>query len=395
MATGSVQKGPIPNPFETINAKGRYAAVFEAKPAVRLNRSFDFTIKTNDDEVRLLARDILGKDSDGVPYPVGIRIEVNLIAENPDDAIMKAGDWASGFVATTSFVTNIGIGEIKEGLACNITEGENLKEFMQFFHDLPVPSSSIRDIDPDPLIALNTKLFDANTKYLDRIARAIAWYVKGLREINSIDKFTAIWFGFETISEPLKEVLAAPDMIRHCSNCGFQEKFPSLTGMRAFLKANHEDGEGLYREANDLRVSIIHSTRRLTEVTPEAGRVAPVLQPLLRKAVIFLLGLEPRPLMDKKPIANVLPIKFALKGRFVDAPKFEQTRFEDDYAHFEVTGTKVGIHVQNDKTLKYDITPNWKLLGVIPPARLEMYGHRMYYEDGVIKDVQASDFRAT
>jgi hypothetical protein len=203
-----------------IDLSTKFIVNFSARPAVKVQGKVRFNLKGYDiRDIVLIAQDLFAKDSSGIPFPIGMQVTAEVWAASKEEAIEKAKGWASGLVALASFVSDIGTPAFRVETAYDVTPEAERRDFIQFFYDSPIVSTSNGELNAEIFSSCFGKLIDAATVYRDRLQRAIGRYSKALTETNVIDQFTSIWIGFEALNEPLRENLKAPDEISRCPKC--------------------------------------------------------------------------------------------------------------------------------------------------------------------------------
>ncbi|MFX1519080.1 MAG: hypothetical protein ACFFCD_04090 [Promethearchaeota archaeon] len=371
----------------------KYAVIFEAKPAVRLDPKAELklTFKSNESgkETKVFINDILKSDEFGTSIHLGLKAKVEIWANTIDEAIQEAGNVTSGSISIASFTSGVGIPLIKEILAYEITPGIEQREFIQFFHEVPLPVLSRRELNLDHfLLIFNTlfKSFPLNAR--NRVLRAIRWYRMGVLEIDILNKFSHFWFGLECLNPLLRETLSAPDSFSECPKCGFQQKTPTITGVKELVIKHFDQGNSLYKKIRDLRNGLMHGFKDMQSLIQEAQEITPKVENSLSLGILILLGVNEPELSEimKSSLANVIPIKAAIEANLHgEDPNKLGLGGEDP--KFEIT------HVIT-KTEKQDgqltVSIQSKLIPKLEPnVKVESYAWRLYGEKIFLTDVQA------
>jgi hypothetical protein len=365
----------------------KYAVVYTVKPSVRLLANYDFTVNLKEESIRILAADIAARSDNGKFYAVGLRVEIRVDANNPDEASEKANKWASGFVSILSFVSNIGVGNIQSELVCDISESQTKRTYLQFFHGLPIPTPSAGKVDGAVLSDVQGKLIEEKPEYSDRVGRALAFYTKGLRETHPLERFMSFWLGLETLNEPLKDALSAPDVFVTC-DCGRKRKVSTLTGVRELMKRELPDGEAAFIRLRGIRVAVMHSTRPLAPIMPEIGKEADLIQELLRKTIFRFLDVPYQGDIVKPPISNLVPLWTALEGVIEGVPSTDKLKSSGEYPHLVPSIRSVQTIVENDSSVTISPKVDHNPVGLPEGAKFSITGSRMYGEKGKVKNAK-------
>ncbi len=365
----------------------KYAVVYTVKPSVRLLANCDFTVNLKEESIRILAADMVARSDNGKFYAAGLRVEIRVDANSPDEANEKANKWASGFVSTLSFVSNIGVGNIQSELVCDISESQTKRAYLQFFHGLPIPTPSAGKVDGAVLIDVQGKLIEEKPKYSDRVGRALAFYTKGLRETHPLERFMSFWLGLETLNEPLKDALSAPDVFVTC-DCGRKRKASILTGVRELMKRELPAGEAAFKRLRDIRVAVMHSTRPLAPMMSEIGMEADLIQELLRKTIFHFLDVPYQGDIIKPPISNLVPLWTALEGVIEGVPSIDKLKSSGEYPHLVPSIRSVQTIVEDDSSVTISPKVDYNPAGLPEGAKFSITGSRMYGERGKVKSAK-------
>jgi hypothetical protein len=363
------------------NLPHRYAAVYSVRPAVKLNFRCDLKVNLKDEAVQIIASDMVAQSDNKMAYAVGVRLEVRVDAESQDDAFEKANIWAAAFASTLSLVSNVGIAGMQSEFACDISESEEKRPFLQLFHGLPIPSPSTGKVDERALIDVYGKLVEEKMPYSDRIGRAIAFYTKGLHEIHPLERFTSFWLGLETLNEPLRSALSASDVVVSCE-CGRKRKVSALTGVRELFRKELPDGEAAFKKARDIRVALMHSTKPLSPLLPEVGRQSDISQEILRKAIFRFLDVPYQGDIVRAPISNLVPIWLGLEGTINGVASTEKLTASGEYPHLVPSGMSVQTIVESDASVTINPIVDYKAVGLPDGANFLVVGSRIYGEKG-------------
>jgi hypothetical protein len=362
----------------------KFAAIYTVRPAAKMQFKCDYTVNMPNETIRVIASEIMAKSDNERYYPIGVRLEVRVDANDPDDAFEKAGKWAAAFVSTLSFVANVGMGGMRSELACNISDSEKSRTFLQLFHDLPVPSASVGEVDGEVITNVLGKLTEEKMAYSDRVGRAMSFYTKGLREIHPLERFTSFWFGLETLNQQLKEILSAPDEIARC-RCGRERKVSSLTGIRELMRREVADGDRVFKDMRNLRVKAFHSTEPLSPLMPNIQADADLIQVLLRKVIFRFLDVPYEGKVVRAPIANIVPFWTGLEGTINGIESAEKLTESGEYPHLVMSGVSPQTVVGDDGKVTTNPNVNYSPVNLPDSAKFVVSGSRMYGEKGKVK----------
>ena len=346
----------------------------------------DYTVNLPGESIEVLASDFTAKSDNQKDYPVGVRIEIRLDADNPDEAFQKADKWAAAFASTLSFVSNIGVGNPQKELALDVTDSATSRKLLQFF-DEPIPvTASVGQVDAEAFSTIFGKIAEEKMPYSDRVGRAISFYNKGLRETHPMDRFTSFWLGFETLNQPLKEILSAPDTIVRCRKCGLETKENSLTGVKELMSQELPDGKAVFGKMRGLRVKVFHSTEPLSPLIPEIQKDADTLQELLRKTIFRFLDVRYEGKVVRPPITNIVPIVYGVECSINGDTSVPSLKTGGEYTHLVISGGSSQTIVNDDGSVTKKPTLTYAPVGIPEGAQLIFTGSRIYGEKGKIKN---------
>lgn len=373
----------------------KFAAIYTVRPAPKMLFRCDYTVNQPDESLRIIANDITMESDNKKPYPVGVRLEIRVDGGNPDEAFQKADKWAAAFVSTLSFVSNRGVGDPQSEFAFEISDSSKGRSFLRFIRDPVAPSPSGGAVDAQAFTDILGKLVEENLKYGDRVGRAISFYNRGLREIHPLERFMSFWLGFETLNQPLKEVLSAPDTTKKCRKCGLETKTPSLTGVKELMRRELADGEATFRKMRDLRVKVFHSTEPLGPLLGAMATDADVLQELLRKTVFMFLGVPYEGEVVRQPVVNLVPVWYGVEGVVTGFAPPDNEPFAREYPHLVVASGSLETLVEDDGSVTRRPTYTYASADPGDGALFSVTGSRIYGERGKIKNAGTLGIKAS
>jgi hypothetical protein len=282
-----------------------YVVILTAKPAVRLPKNFgkiELNFTDPEGPRRLLIAKI-EEESGGTIIQTGLSFRVFLDAENVKDAVNLAKSFADGIVSFITVLTGRGLEIPREEIAYEITPDVTKREFLQVFYDVPFKSPSRRQVDPQKLIDFMDKQFKPAKKYSERIGRAIRWYRLGAMVTDIFDQFNCFWIGLEALNPLLQEKLSVKGDL-------------TVSGIKAFIQDKMKRKE-LYKNIHQLRIGIMHSTKKLGELRELVATHIPDTGEVLFKAICFLLEFEDWETMTHGKILREFPMRGELQGYLI------------------------------------------------------------------------------
>ncbi|NLB55637.1 MAG: hypothetical protein GX811_07725 [Lentisphaerae bacterium] len=124
----------------------------------------------------------------------------------------------------------------KEELAYEVTPHVSERDFLQIFYDLPIQSTSRRQVDPKQLIEFVDKLLKTKSPFTERVQRAIRWYHLGVMQTDVLDQFNCFWIGLDALNPILQQKLEVGNEIQRCKKCGHEFSVTTISGIRALIE---------------------------------------------------------------------------------------------------------------------------------------------------------------
>jgi len=290
----------------------RFRVVSKISPAIRIDGGIHFTFQQTDGTdsiVYIVPNEFTVKE--GTKFQTGWTVFNDLYAETVDDAKIKSGSHIDGLLSCASLVSGVPLQVVDPSIVFSTQVGES-NDFIQFMDSGPVPSRRI--LNGELFIELISKIQDPpKPEYTDRITRAIRWFRMGtLVPHDILTSYDCFWKGLESLNKPLTELLDAPQEYNICSKCGKQTKRPTTGGIKKFLTDKYPEGDDLYKQFRNIRVKIVHSTEKISEIMPVVHPVVEKLALILYDAILFVLEIE-----NKTKYHSILSTKsgIAIEGK--------------------------------------------------------------------------------
>lgn len=273
----------------------RFRVISKVTPAIRIEGGINFTFQQSDgtDIIDYIVPSEI-KLSDGKKVQTGWTIICDIFAENVDDAKNKAGAHIDGLLSCASLISGVSLQVIDPDIVYSTQEGET-NEFIQFIESGPLPSR--RKLNGELFVKLISKLeVPPKPEYNDRITRAIRWFRMGtLVPHDILTSYDCFWKGLESLNKPLAEILKVSPEYDTCSKCGNKTIRPTTGGIKKFLIDNYSDGAKLYKQFRNIRVKIVHSTDKISDILPIVQPIVDKLALILYDSILFLLELDKEP----------------------------------------------------------------------------------------------------
>ncbi|HZD60949.1 MAG TPA: hypothetical protein VE439_10930 [Anaerolineae bacterium] len=367
----------------------KFRVVLGAESAIQVadrGEAIQMDITTDKDKVACVFRDIVSREF-GVDTHIGTEAKVDVEAEDIDidKAIDRAAEVANGLMTFASFSSAAAILPFEKHLAYEITLGIADREFVQFIYDVGIPGRAKRKLPHDNFRWITDQVLDS--EYQSLLGRGMRWYRKGLMETDDLDRFSSLWFGLESLNEPLIDKFSVPRQVEKCK-CGRERVIPTVVGVKHLMSKYTEGGGALYKRCRDLRAGLMHGYESLEVI----GNEAKILNPDIEKALVkgLLLLLEVPSDEHDKWIKNALIFSTPLylkAGAILHEPDVGKLE-EQGYPHFEAQ------HVVADATEKNGGEVTYTLKSALEPKFncrytakfLEVYGPKEGYS-GEIADM--------
>jgi len=296
-----------------------YVVVLTAKPAVRLpvntqlNLEFNFS---NPNEYKKVQINKIEEETTGVRIQTGLSFRVFLNAENVVTAVQSAKAFVDGIVSFITVVTGRGMDIPREEIAYELTPNQPEREFLQVFYDVPIKSPSRRQIDPKQLTDFIDSELKMNTPIAEHLRRAIRWYRLGAMQVDWFDQFNCFWIGLESLNPILQQQLSVKEETTiTCPKCNHQwTKEKTVSGIKTFVLTKIEDGSSIYKKIHELRNSIMHSTKPLSELQQLAVIYAPKTAEVLFRAIMYLSEFEDWSSVKYPTILREFPMRGEVQG---------------------------------------------------------------------------------
>jgi hypothetical protein len=302
-----------------VNLK-QYVVVLIAKPSARLPQNLgklelNFTDPTGPKKL-LIAK--IEEESAGTIVQTGISFRVFIDSENITKAINSAKSFVDGIASFITLLTGRGMEIPLEEIAYELTPDEPKREFRQIFYDVPLKNPSRRQVDPQKLADFIDKTLKIKPPYSEHISRAIRWYRLGATVTDPFDQFNSFWIGLEALNPLLQQKFSIKDDTARCPKCKHEWiATPTVSGIRAFIQGKMNGEKHLYRNIRQLRIDIMHSTKRLSELIGLVTTNAPRTGEVLFRAICFLLEFEDWNVMKHGAILREFPVRGELHAFLV------------------------------------------------------------------------------
>ena len=248
----------------------------------------------------------------------GISFRVFVDSENITEAINSAKNFVDGIVSFITLLTGKGMEIPREEIAYELTPDVPKREFRQIFYDVPLKSPSRRQVDPQWLSDFIEKTLKVKPPDSEHIARAIRWYRLGATVTDTFDQFNSFWIGLEALNPLLQQTFSIKDDPVNCPKCEHEWIVtPTVSGIRFFIQNKMSGEEHLYRDIRRLRIDIMHSTKRLSQLIGPATTFAPKTGEVLFRAICFLLEFEDWNVMKHGAILREFPMRGELHALLV------------------------------------------------------------------------------
>ena len=338
-----------------------YVVVLSVKPAVRLPQNIgklelNFTDPTGPKQLIVTK---IEEESAGTIVQTGIRFRVFIDSETIQNAVYSAKGFVDGIVSLITMLTGKGMEIPREEIAYELTPDVSRREFLQIFYDVPLKSASRRQVDPQLLSDFITKLFEIKPPFSEHIIRAIRWYRLGATVTDPFDQFNCFWIGLEALNPLLQEKLSVKDDQACCPKCGHKWiATPTVSGIRAFMQNKLPLEKNLYRNIHQLRIDIMHSTKKLRELSESVATYTPKTGEILFRAICFLVEFANWESMAHGAILKEFPIRGELRAILLgDNPSLLGPKGQDP--HFELSQNIRRTELQ-EKTMTSTIDTTFK-----------------------------------
>ena len=339
-----------------------YLVVLTSKPSARLPQNLsrlelNFTGPTGPKKLLMMK---IEEESAGTIVQTGISFRVFIDSENLTDAIQSAKGFVDGIASLITLLTGRGMDIPCEEISYELTPDVPKREFSQIFYDVPIKLASRRLVDPQRLTDFVDKIFQPKTPKSERIARAIRWYRLGATVTDPFDQFNSFWIGLEALNPILQERLSIKDDPSHGQKCKYEQNAtPIVSGIRAFIQTNMNKEDDLYRNIRHLRVAIMHSTKRLSELTELVMSYTPKTGEVLFRAICFLLEFEDWKTMKHGAILREFPTRGELHTFLVGGDPMSLGINGQD-PRFELGHNLRKTEANKDETISFTIDTSFK-----------------------------------
>lgn len=261
--------------------------------------------------------------------------ELDFTCEFQSDDILSAISLSSGYVNqildNLVFVTGGPAYDIKILKAYEITPTATIREFWQYFPNvIEKVGSKYSDIEA------STGLIHSFLKVQEeRVLQALHWYRKSLRESDTLDRFTYIWIGLETLNPLIKKIYPGESETAKCKNCGHPRKFEGTAALKKFFEACSNGA--LYSKARNIRQELLHGHKNLDEIVENIHDIMNPLATVLRSAICSVSGIDKEKIVydiDLAEAINVTIVVYMKFGPFIVDES--DPGFEDPYAILDV-----------------------------------------------------------
>jgi hypothetical protein len=348
------------------NQLGIYRVICHAKPATLFEKpggELVLRFPTPDRGLEtVVIRELTQRVSENF-VPIGLEFRAEVKAPTIEEAIVKGASLADGVASFITLVTGAGTPTVRPMLCYEITEGKSEREFRQFFDDATFMNPSKRVLPHIDLIDRIDRFYKIPEPAIsERTLRAIRWYRWGTSSADPYDRFVAYWIGLEALNKILQDRLKAEDVKTSCPKCGYSwAPFPTVTGIREFVKQFFEDGGSLYERMHALRINIMHSKVPLDTLSSEVAELAPKAGNVLLAAIYHLLSVTWPWNFPSHILTNAFPFRVVVEARimsekiedaFLDQqdPHFKPEHILVEFGHERKTGGKLRMKVTSRLT---------------------------------------------
>jgi hypothetical protein len=297
-----------------------YVVILTAKPAARLpvNTILNLEFKLgNPNEYKKVQISKIEEESAGVKIQTGLSFRMFLNAENVVRAVQSAKSFTDGIASFITVVTGRSMDIPREEIAYELTPNKSEREFLQVFYDIPIKSPSRRQVDPNQLTEFISKLMLMKSPLVERLQRAIRWYRLGAMQNDVYDQFNCFWIGLEALNPILQQKLNVGEEVKKCTKCGNKLVTTKISGIQAFIEQKTEGGSEISKKIRSLRVSIMHSTKTMSEVQELTVTYAPKTAEILFRAILFVSEFEDWSTIKYSTILREFPIRGELRGLLI------------------------------------------------------------------------------
>lgn len=366
-----------------------FLVLMTARPGTRLPEGNKIELNFLEDSTKTTVTviNLQEADSSGTLIPVGLTLEVRVKANNIDNAIAKAAAVADGVLSFASLCSGVGLPVARVELAYDASPGITDREFIQFFHDLPMRISR-KSVDPRTIIDLLNKAFEVtDLDVRGRLLRAITWCRKGSLTTDVLDKFTCYWIGLETLNPVLQAKLKVPDDPHHCPKCGHEwVGTPTVSGVRVYIQKQLSDVHEVYSRIRDLRINLMHGKRDLGTLVPEAKALEGSIWKALVEAIFFVLEASRPETSIRGGLSAQAPVLPAVEA-VIHGSDPSRLGPPGEYPHFEPKSrTVLGDRTSEDK-ISFSLTGNFDTR-VAEAVTITPIAFRLYGEEVSLRDVQ-------
>jgi hypothetical protein len=296
----------------------QYLVTFISESALDLE-GWDQEFRYSDGVVASIRPDITRDNISNVPIGFRVSANVRVIADNIEDAVVKAGTAADLTFGVLATVHGSAIATPRFERAFDTSEGIVDRELIQRL-ELPRKIQVRRKYRHPDFSLVYEHLNRASPDVQQLILVGFHWYRKALMEQFPADQFANLWTALEALNPVLKgkHDLPQEQTVRSCPECHSPViSSPTLAGVEYALTRLIGENKNLWRKANGVRQSLFHRGM--------LGAVTECL-PALRKAVFAALldcldiPANERPKLFRQPVGVTTEAFVVAKTKILGFP---------------------------------------------------------------------------
>lgn len=208
----------------------------------------------------------------------GLALELDVPANELDEAISRARNLAEGLVNLISYATSTGCNPASLNAAYEIKRMPATVDVVWVLQEMPPPPlGDLRPID-SPVLRRVFSLYDkADQDRIWCISQAAQWLRKAALELETVGQFVALWEGLEAISWTLPSSLQSNEkeifptcpqcshVIKQCPECGRAlGRRNDMAAIRSLFEQHTQSGAAAYRGIRRHRGQLMHGGKKLT-----------------------------------------------------------------------------------------------------------------------------------
>lgn len=270
----------------------KYIAILKAKSYTMIPKNIaelSFNISSVDYQISVKPISSFKNDKIGEQFSNELIIEVEIECKDFESAFGYVYQNTNVILDQLAFISCMPIEEAQFHKIYEITEGIESRRITQFFYNM-IERIGSKQINLDILEPIVTKINTFSHKEKQRINRAIHWFNKALREVDSLDRLTYIWSGLESINPLFAKKFDVVETTT-CVQCGFERSLMGTAPLKNFFEKIIKNPE-VYSKTRRARNQILHGFEDLNKIRLKVEEFEDDLLYSFDLAIQFLLGVD-------------------------------------------------------------------------------------------------------